>query len=122
MPPIDASRCHGQQILLNHHIALCVCSRSAAAHSIPSRGHSCAGEVADNLVIQEAATEVAEDVILDVGDDDSEDEEEAHGLEDLGNAFQGPLNETQEKYKAKLEAKLKQVRAAAANAIIGRSV
>lgn len=80
---------------------------------------SCAGDAADNLVIQEAATEVADDVILD--DDDREDEEEAHGLEDLGNAFQGPLNDTQEKYKAKLEAKLKQVRAAAANVILCRT-
>lgn len=54
-------------------------------------------------------------------DDDSEDEEEAHGLEDLGNAFQGPLNETQENYKAKLEAKLKQVCAVAANIILCRT-
>ena len=67
-----------------------------------------AGEAADSLLIQEAATEVAEDVILD-DDELSEDvEEELHGLEDLGIAFQGPLNETQEMYKAKLEAKLEQ--------------
>lgn len=57
----------------------------------------------DNQAIQKAV-EGAED------EDDSDDEEaEKHGLEELGDAFQGQLTDLQEKYKAKLAAKLKQV-------------
>lgn len=45
-------------------------------------------------------------------EEESDEEQEQHGLEDLGEAFEGPLTELQEKYKDKLQAKLKQVRCA----------
>lgn len=61
------------------------------------------GEDADNSEIQKALTDVAE------GNDSDCEEEIDHGLEDLGIAFTGELNQTQEKYKSKLAAKLKKV-------------
>lgn len=64
------------------------------------------GEDADTLPIQKALIEVAEDSILGDNEDSDEELQNDHGLEDLGIAFTGELNQTQEKYKAKLSAKL----------------
>ena len=67
------------------------------------------GEASDNREVQQAINPAA-GTGPEVDEEDSEEEEEQHGLEDLGEAFQGPLTELQEKYEEKLRAKLKQVR------------